>query len=94
MEADFPLCTLEANSFLPYIPKSDKVLRSLLMRCELLVMLLEGWGEGMVSPHILHDGIEQAHRCNECSQAVCRSAHSSIGGGGSSELQGPSVLYA
>ena len=59
-----------------------------------MVRLLEGWGEGMVLPHILYDGIEQAHRCNKCSQAVCRSAHSSTGGGGSSKLQGPSVLYA
>ena len=94
VEADLPLCTLKANSFLPHVPESIKVLHSLWMRCELLVRLLEGWGEGMVSPDILHDGIEQAHRCDECTQAVCRSAHSSIGSGGSSELQGPSVLYA
>ena len=94
MEADLPLCTLKADSFLSYVPKSIKVLHSLLMRCELLVRLLEGWGEGMISPHILCDGIEQAHRCNKCSQAVCRSAHSSIGGGGSSELWGLSILYA
>ena len=94
MEADLSLCTLKVNSFFPYIPKSVKVLHSLLMRCELLVRLLEGWGEGMVSPHILCDGIEWAHGCNKCSQAVHRSAHSSIGGGGSSELQGLSVLYA
>ena len=59
-----------------------------------MVRFLEGWGEGMVSPLILHDGIKQAHRCNTCSQAVCRPAHSSISGGGSSKLQGLSVLYA
>ena len=59
-----------------------------------MVRLLEGWGEGMVSPHILCDGIKWAHRCNKCSQAVCRSAHSSTGGGGSSKLQDLSLLYA
>ena len=79
MEADLPLCTLKADSLLSYVPKSVKILHSLLMRCELMVRLLEGWGEGMVLPHIL---------------CVHRSAHSSTGGGGGSKLQGLSVLYA
>ena len=86
METDFPLCILKMDSLFLYVPKSVKILHSLLMRCELLVRLLEGWGEGMVSPHILCDGIEWAHRCNKYSQAVCRSTHSSTGGGGSGKL--------
>ena len=94
MEVDLPLCTLEVDSFFSYVLKSVKILRSLLTMCELLVRLLEGWGEGMVSPHTLCDCIEQAHGCNKCSQAVCRCTHSSIGGGGSSKLQSPSILYA
>ena len=93
MEADLPLCTLEADSFFSYILKSIKILHSLLMRCELLVRLLEGQGEGMVSPHTLGDCIEWAHGCNKCSQAVHRCTHSSIGGGGSGKLQSLSVLY-
>ena len=94
MEADLLLCTLKADSLFPYVPKSVKILCSLLMRCELMVRFLEGRGEGMILPHILHDGIKQAHRCNKCSQAVHRSAHSSTGGGGGSNLQGLSILYA
>ena len=94
MKADLPLCTLEVDSLFPYIPKSVKILCSLLMRCELMVRFLEGQGEGMVLPHILCDGIKWAHRCNKCSQAVHRSAHSSTDGGGDSKLQGLSILYA
>ena len=59
-----------------------------------MVRFLEGQGEGMVLPYILHDSIKWAHRCNKCSKAVHRFAHSNTGGGGSSKLQGLSVLYA
>ena len=94
MEADLPLCTLKVDSLFPHIFKSVKILCSLLTRCELMVRLLEGLGEGMVLPHILHDGIKWDHRCNKCSQAFQRSAYSSTDGGGSSKLQGLSILYA
>ena len=93
MEADLPLGTLESDSLFPYVPKSIKVLSSLLTRCELVRFHKRG-SDGMVSPHSLCDFIEWAHSHNKCSQAVCRSAHGGISSGGGSKLQGPCILYA
>ena len=94
MEADLPLGTVKSDSLLPYVPKSVKILGSLLMRCELLIRFHERRSEGMVSPHSLCNLIEWAHGHNECSQAVCRSAHGGISSGGGGKLQGPHILCA
>ena len=94
MEADLPLGTLESDGLLPYIPKSIKILGSLLMRCELLIRFHERRSVGMVLPHSLCNLIEWAHGHNKCSQAVCRSAHGSVGSGGGGKLQGLHILYA
>ena len=94
MEADLPLSTLKSDSLFSYIPKSIKVLGSLLMRCELLIGFHERGVEDMVLPHSLCDFIEWAHSHNKCSQAVHRSAHGGISSGGGGKLQGPHILYA
>ena len=94
MEADLPLGTLKLDGLLPYIPKSIKILGSLMMRCELLIRFHERRSESMVLPHSLHYLIEWVHGHNKCHQAVHRSAHGGISSGGGGELQGPHILYA
>ena len=92
METNLPLCTPEADSLFPYVPESIKILHSLLMRYELMVRLLEGQGEGMVSPHILCDGIKQLI---DVINPVRQSAGlhiAALGGGGGSKLQGPECI--